>query len=69
MATLGSGGISALSPDDGSLVEFVETGDIFTTNICFGGEGLRTAYMTLSGTGRLVAADWARAGLALAYSA
>ena len=69
VATLGSGGITSLSPEDGSVVEFVETGDIFTTNICFGGEDLRTAYMTLSGTGRLVSTQWPRRGLALAYSA
>jgi gluconolactonase len=69
VATLGSGGISVLSPEDGSLVEFVESGDLLTTNICFGGEGLRTAYLTLSGTGRLAAMEWPRAGLELAYSA
>ena len=40
VATLGSGGITSLSPDDGSVVEFVETGDIFTTNLGFGGEDL-----------------------------
>ncbi len=28
--------------------------DAITTNICFGGDDLRTAYITLSGTGRLV---------------
>ena len=69
VATLGSGGITSLSPEDGSVVEFVETGDLLTTNICFGGEGLRTAYITLSGTGRLARADWPRAGLELAHSA
>jgi gluconolactonase len=69
VATLGSGGITSLSPEDGSVVEFVETGDILTTNICFGGEDLRTAYMTLSGTGRLAVTEWSRPGLALAYSA
>jgi len=69
VATLGSGGITALSPEDGSTVEFVETGDILTTNICWGGDDLRTAYMTLSGTGRLASAQWSRPGLELAYSA
>ena len=69
VATLGSGGITALSPEDGSVVEFVETGDILTTNICWGGDGMRTAYMTLSGSGKLAATEWARAGLTLAYSA
>jgi len=69
VATLGSGRISALAPDDGSLVDFVETGDILTTNICFGGDDLRTAYLTLSGTGKLASVEWPRAGLELAYSA
>jgi gluconolactonase len=69
VATLGTGGISVLSPDDGSLVEFVEAGDLLTTNICFGGEDLRTAYITASGTGRLVVTDWARPGLAPAHTA
>ena len=69
VATLGSGGITSLSPEDGSVVEFVETGDILTTNVCWGGDDLRTAYLTLSGTGRLAAAEWSRPGLALAHSA
>jgi gluconolactonase len=69
VATLGSGGITSLSPDDGAVVEFVGTGDIFTTNVCFGGEDRRTAYITASGTGRLLATDWPRPGLPLAYEA
>lgn len=69
LATLGSGGITSVSPDDGSVVDFIETGDILTTNVCFGGEGLRTGYVTLSGTGKLAEIPWPRAGLELAYSA
>jgi gluconolactonase len=69
VATPGAGGINVISPGDGSVVEFVETGDILTTNICWGGDDLRTAYMTLSGTGRLAETEWPRPGLALAYSA
>jgi gluconolactonase len=69
VATLGSGGITSLSPEDGSVVEFVETGDLLTTNICFGGEDLRTAYLTLSASGRLVATEWPRPGLELAFNA
>jgi gluconolactonase len=69
LATLGSGGITSVSPEDGSVVEFFETGDILTTNVCFGGDDLRTAYLTLSGTGKLATAEWQRPGLALAYSA
>jgi gluconolactonase len=65
VATLGQGGISVVSPE-GALVEFVATPDPFTTNICWGGEDRRTAFITLSGTGRLAAMRWARPGLALA---
>jgi gluconolactonase len=68
VGTLGSGAITSISPEDGSVVDFVETGDLLTTNICFGGEGLRTAYITLSGSGRLGRADWPRPGLELAHS-
>ena len=69
VATLGSGGITSVSPADGSVVDFAEGGDLFVTNICFGGEDLRTGYLTLSGTGRLLAVPWPRPGLALAHSA
>tara|TARA_B110001454_G_scaffold219016_1_gene249323 strand:- start:2218 stop:3123 length:906 start_codon:yes stop_codon:yes gene_type:complete len=64
VATLGKGGITVIAPD-GDLVEFVETGDIFSTNICFGGPDRKTAYITNSGIGSLIAIPWARAGLAL----
>jgi gluconolactonase len=37
------------------------------TNICFGGDDLRTAYITLSLTGRLVSCRWPRPGLRLAF--
>jgi gluconolactonase len=33
------------------------------TNVCFGGPGLRTAYITLTGSGRLIACDWPVPGL------
>ena len=43
------------------------TGDLITTNVCFGGDDLTTAYITLSTTGRLVKTTWPRPGLALQY--
>jgi gluconolactonase len=43
--------------------------DHLPTNICFGGPDLRTAYITLAGTGRLVACPWPVPGLALAFVA
>lgn len=66
VATIGASGISVVAPD-GALADFVPTDDPFTTNICWGGEDLRTAYITLSGTGRLATMQWPRPGLKLAY--
>ncbi len=66
IGTIVEGGITVISPD-GASVEHVPTPDRFTTNICFGGPDLRTAYITLSSTGRVVAMDWPRPGLALHY--
>ena len=59
--------VIALRGEPISAVEFLETGDPLTTNICFGGEDLRTAYITCSGTGRLLATDWPRPGLQMAF--
>jgi gluconolactonase len=66
VATLLSGCISVIAPD-GQLLRQVRTGDPVTTNICFGGPDLRTAYVTLSGIGHLVSFDWSEAGLPLAH--
>jgi gluconolactonase len=66
VATLVNGGITVISPD-GSSIQHLATDDPLTTNVCFGGDDLRTAYVTLSGTGRLGAMEWPRAGLRLAY--
>jgi gluconolactonase len=67
VATLGgSPGITVISPD-GSSVEKAALPDALVTNICFGGDDLRTAYVTLSATGKLVSFTWPRPGLRLAY--
>jgi len=66
VATLVSGCISVIAPD-GTLVEQVPTGDRVTTNIAFGGPELKTAYITLSGKGELIAMDWPRGGLPLNF--
>lgn len=64
VATLMSGGITVISPG-GDLVRSVPMPDPYTTNICFGGPDLRTAFITLSGIGQLVSMPWDRAGLRL----
>jgi gluconolactonase len=65
VATLVRGGISVFSPS-GELLEFHEAPEGYCTNICFGGPDMKTAYVTLSGSGRLIAVDWPRPGLMLA---
>ena len=66
VATLFNGGITIISPD-GSCIDHVPMPDFLTTNICFGGPDLRTAFITLSSTGRLIAMPWERPGLPLHY--
>ncbi|MDG2307590.1 MAG: SMP-30/gluconolactonase/LRE family protein [Candidatus Binatia bacterium] len=66
VATIINGGITRISPD-GATVEHFPTDDPLTTNICFGGEGLRTAYVTLSSSGRLVKSTWPTGGLPLNF--
>jgi gluconolactonase len=66
VATLFNGGITIISPD-GSRIAHVPMPDFLTTNICFGGPDLRTAFITLSSTGRLIAMPWERPGLPLHY--
>lgn len=66
VATLSTGCITVLSPS-GELVETRQMPDQFTTNICFGGPDLKTAFITLSGTGRLIEVEWARPGLPLNF--
>ena len=68
VATLVNGSVSVIAPG-GGLVRQVPMPDMFCTNICFGGPNLRSAYMTLSGTGQLVAMEWDGPGLRLAHEA
>ncbi len=70
VATLGTGCISSISPD-GKLVSVIPVPepDVMVTNICFGGEDMRTAYITSSGLGILYKTDWYCAGHRLYYNA
>jgi gluconolactonase len=67
VGTLVNGGLTVIAPDaDGSGiagVEHVPLPDLLVTNVCFGGDDLRTAFVTLSGTGKLVSLPWPRSGL------
>ena len=66
VATLITGGITVHSPD-GERAQLIEMPDILTTNICFGGDDLKTAFITLSSTGSLVSMPWHCAGLPLNF--
>jgi gluconolactonase len=64
IATFFTGCITIVSPD-GSSIRQVALPDTFPTNICFGGPDMRTAYLTLSGIGEVVAMPWDQPGLPL----
>lgn len=65
VATIGNGGITVVTPD--GLHYHRPFPDPLTTNICFGGPDRTLAFVTLSGSGRLVSRQWDAPGLPLAY--
>jgi gluconolactonase len=67
VATIRNGGITDIDPETGDAVH-VPTGDPLTTNVCFGGPDLRTAYVTCSRNGTLVKLTWPRPGLRLNFN-
>src|SRR5262249_8353383 len=66
VATLITGAVSDIWPD-GSRVDQYKLPDRMVTNVCFGGDDLRTAYATLSLSGKLVSFEWPRAGHGLKH--
>ncbi|HCG02094.1 MAG TPA: gluconolaconase [Chloroflexi bacterium] len=66
VGTLIEGAITAVSPD-GMRVQQLILPDPLVTNLCFGGPDLRTAFITLGGTGQLLAVRWPRPGARLQY--
>jgi gluconolactonase len=64
VATLVTGAITTIATS-GQIVRQVTMGDPYTTNICFGGDDMCTAYVTLSGIGELVQLAWPEPGLRL----
>jgi gluconolactonase len=65
VAAIGDG-LCVVAPD-GSDISYIPMPDTMTTNVCFGGSDLRTAFVTLSGSGRILAFEWPRPGLGLAF--
>ena len=66
VATLTTGFITEFSPG-GDVIRAVKMPDAYPTNICFGGPNLRTAYITLSDSGRLGVMQWPEPGLKLNF--
>ncbi len=67
VATIINGGVTAFDPV--GSVEHYPFPDFLCTNICFGGEDMRDAWITASSTGKLYKARWPRPGLKLAFNA
>ena len=68
VGTLVSGMITVISPR-GEILRQVKFPDSYVTNICFGGSDMKTALVTLSESGQLVAAAWDIPGLRLNFNA
>jgi len=67
VATLYDGGISTITPG-GDVSKYVIEGEPYVTNIAFGGEDMRDAWITLSTTGRLIKVRWDEPGLKLNFN-
>lgn len=68
VATILNSGITTIYPNGKAKLTSIP-GDPIVTNICFGGKDMKTAYITASGTGRLIAMKWPKAGLKLNFNA
>ena len=66
VGTLVDGGVSVISPSS-DLLEFWSLDDPYITNICFGGNDFKTAFITASYQGMLLKANWHREGLKLNF--
>ncbi|MEO1963834.1 SMP-30/gluconolactonase/LRE family protein, partial [Hyphomonas sp.] len=67
VATILNGGITTITPEgEFSHIAFP---DLLVTNIAFGGDDMRDAYITLSGTGNLIKCRWPEPGLTLNFNA
>lgn len=66
VAALFSSTITTVSPS-GEILDQLPVPDKMPTNICFGGDDMKTAYITLSTTGRLAQVEWPEPGEPLPY--
>ncbi len=69
IATPVKGGLTRITPDGQTIEHTPISTDFLATNLAFGGPDMKTAYVTLSGLGQLIAIDWPRPGLRLPFTA
>lgn len=67
VGTIFNGGITTFQTD--GTYDHVPIDDLFTTNLCFGGDDMRDVWITASSTGRILKTRWPRPGLKLNYTA
>ena len=67
VGTIFNGGITVFTSD--GATEHVPVSDMFTTNLCFGGDDLQDVWITASSTGCIYKGRWPRRGLELAFTA
>ena len=76
LAITASGNICVAALESRAIAEITGNGnhvrdhpapDLAVTNLCFGGAGMHTAFVTLSHSGRLGVIEWHEPGLALEY--
>ena len=66
VGTIFNGGITVFTLD--GETEHLAVPDLFSTNMCFGGEDMQDAWITASSTGKLYKTRWPRPGLKLAFN-
>jgi gluconolactonase len=70
VATLINSGITTISPKGKvTFKSLAQYKDPLVTNIAFGGKGMKTAWITVSGRGLLIQTPWPKPGLELAFNA
>jgi len=67
VGTIFNGGITVFTPK--GETEHVMVPDLFTTNLCFGGDDMRDMWITASSTGKIYKTRWPRPGLKLNFTA
>jgi len=77
LAVTAAGNICVACPSTHQIATFTPSGAVgvvdlpqeYPTNLAFGGEDMRTAFVTMTGSGKLLRLRWPEAGLPLSFNA